>query len=274
MGSNIVCSSSINVANSNHSALCEISETNLSDFIIRHFQNNKHNAIDDIQKLDQRRLVFISLIGAYQTWKQCPSVSLYSALFLMPLKRDWIRYPEQYTQELYAYFTYPLLSVSDTEGIEQFINLLKWKDSQHLVFWMLDAYPEVPLSVSQGALVYPFWHHLSNAISHLYDPITKSNCNPLQLDDKFWKTDKTRHLCRTAYGIETKTILCELYFQTMKFKAIQTILYTSNSESLHAIKYYGDQGISTYKNPLVSLDDDEDEGSWWISPDYDPNECD
>eukprot|EP01084_Bolivina_argentea_P002771 5137_1 len=71
------------------------------DFIINY---NKTNMINnnkiDIKSLDQRRVVFISLLGIYQTWRECPSFVLYSAIFVLPLKRDWLYNPEKYVNEI------------------------------------------------------------------------------------------------------------------------------------------------------------------------------
>eukprot|EP01083_Nonionella_stella_P069731 186095_1 len=227
------------------------------DFIIKHLQNNKQiDGSIDIENFDQRRLVFVSLIGAYQTWKQCPSVSLYTALFLVPLKRDWLYNPTRYGEELNSNFIHPLRSVSDTKGRQEFMQLLRWKDNQKLVFWMEDEYPESPQS-----LTHPFWHHLSNSLCNLYDPITQTKYKPLHLEHTFWLNNDTK------YEIETLSVLYELCFLTKKFKAIQVILLQSHSDSLHPVKYYGSDGISTTNTPL-SLDGDDEDGNWWVSPQY------
>ena len=58
----------------------------------------------NIDSLDKRRFVFISLIGLYQTYKTIPSFILYSSLFILPLKRDWIYKPQLYRAEIEASF--------------------------------------------------------------------------------------------------------------------------------------------------------------------------
>lgn len=57
--------------------------------------------------LDARRVVFVSLIGLYQSWKDCPSVVLYSAVFILPLHRQWIYNPRKYEEELQSYVCTP-----------------------------------------------------------------------------------------------------------------------------------------------------------------------
>eukprot|EP01084_Bolivina_argentea_P225288 380746_1 len=50
------------------------------DFIIKY---NKTNLINNnkinIKSLDQRRVIFVSLIGLHHSWRECPSFVLYSA---------------------------------------------------------------------------------------------------------------------------------------------------------------------------------------------------
>ncbi len=68
-------------------------------FIIKYCQNNKVNDSSvDITSLDRKRVIFISLIGAVQSWRKCPSFVLYSAIFLIPFKTKWIIKPEKYAE--------------------------------------------------------------------------------------------------------------------------------------------------------------------------------
>ena len=74
-------------------------------FIINFHKEQIKNGIDNNDqnntiKTDQRRTVFISLIGLYQTWKQCPSSILYSSIFILPLKSKWIYNPTKYENEI------------------------------------------------------------------------------------------------------------------------------------------------------------------------------
>ena len=81
-------------------------------FIIKHARSNK-NHTKHIE-LDQRRLVFISLVGLYQTWRKVPSVLLYTSLILVPLKREWIYDPDKYGEQLKATFLTHVASFSGT----------------------------------------------------------------------------------------------------------------------------------------------------------------
>lgn len=61
-------------------------------FFVKYLNKNRGNmeVMDDISTFDQKRQVFISLIGLFQTWTKMPSHVLYSAIFCLPLKREWI----------------------------------------------------------------------------------------------------------------------------------------------------------------------------------------
>lgn len=45
----------------------------------------------DIDSLDPRRVVFVSLFGLYRTWQDVPTYILYSCLIILPLHRDWLK---------------------------------------------------------------------------------------------------------------------------------------------------------------------------------------
>eukprot|EP01083_Nonionella_stella_P240853 841572_1 len=70
-----------------------------SNFIVKHNQSCS-NKLTDTYYLDQKRVVFISLNGLYETFDKCPSIVLYSAICLMPLKRKWIYKPKKYINEM------------------------------------------------------------------------------------------------------------------------------------------------------------------------------
>ena len=52
-----------------------------------HFQPKSQS---DIDSLDPRRVVFVSLVGFYRTWQHVPTYILYSCLIILPLKRSWL----------------------------------------------------------------------------------------------------------------------------------------------------------------------------------------
>eukprot|EP01083_Nonionella_stella_P191350 708352_1 len=176
-----------------HSLKCKLkkcfknkSKQNNDEFIVNYVQNNCKIKINDIKFLDQRRVVFISLMGLYNTWKSCPAITLYSSIFILPLKRDWIYYPTQYTNEIKSTFISQLTMFTDTGSAEinEFIKLLKWKDKNGLVFWMLNDYK----CDKNDSLIHPFWIDVNVKLSNLYDPITTKLYNPINLDEKQWKS--------------------------------------------------------------------------------------
>ncbi len=73
---------------------------NNEDFIINHSQHNTKNDITDIKTFDERRKVFISLLGLIQSWQNCPSNVLYSAILILPLKLKWIYSSDKHLTEL------------------------------------------------------------------------------------------------------------------------------------------------------------------------------
>eukprot|EP01083_Nonionella_stella_P051158 135851_1 len=75
--------------------------TTNDSFIIKRIQQNRDIDNDTVQStLDQRRVVFVSLIGLYTSWKKVPPTILYTALLLIPLKKCWIYEPSEYINEL------------------------------------------------------------------------------------------------------------------------------------------------------------------------------
>eukprot|EP01083_Nonionella_stella_P214968 774135_1 len=93
-------------------------------FFIKHIKNHKNEI--DIQSLDQRRHVYISLTSLYQTWKRIPHVSLYSALFILPLKKTWILNPSKQTAQLPSNPLSNQSLFSDDTETNEFVQLLKW----------------------------------------------------------------------------------------------------------------------------------------------------
>eukprot|EP01084_Bolivina_argentea_P224592 379733_1 len=227
----------------------------LDDFIVKYNQNNenKANSQIDIESLDIRRKVFISLIGLYRTWQNAPSFVLFSAIFILPLKKKYIYTPTQYVNQFRSIFD------GLTEEIdESFIKMLQWKDSQGSIIFMLDDYECT--EYTSDPLIDPFWYHLSETLHTLYDPISRTKYNKLNLDTKWW-TNKEKF--QSKYDVKTTSILQELFFLTMKYKTVSEILYQSNP-SLHPIYAY-EKNISA---PVVYI---LYESCWWISSDYDAN---
>eukprot|EP01083_Nonionella_stella_P002531 7272_1 len=189
-----------------------------------------------------KRVIFISLTGLAMTYRKCPPHVLYSALLIMPLKRKWI-YSSKYVTQLNAASSGLLRKDASTK---EFVQLLKWKDSQGLVLWGKDEYETS--SKQESNLVHPFWQEVSNHLVSLYDPITNGSYKPIQFDDE-----------------QKSDIVTELYFATLKFKSIKSILNHSNPKSFRVMTSYCESD-----NAFIRMEtmDDSESSEWWISPDY------
>ena len=136
----------------------------------------------------------------------------------------------------------------------------------------------------QNENIAPFWQHLSAKLRNLYDPVTRDTYNPIKLDYKWWNnTFKQENLSKYENNLDE--IIPELnYLSSMKFKAIQEIIYQSNPSSLNPIISYHDiksvdnnnnQHENNENNEPLDMDegnetesdkDDMDLGEgWWIS---------
>eukprot|EP01083_Nonionella_stella_P198748 729461_1 len=145
---------------------------NYEDFIIQHKHLENNSKTTDLNSFDQRRTVFVSLTGLFQTYKNCPCYILYTALLVLPLKRQWIYYPSKYIDEIQSHFICQIsaFSNSDPSEIKQFIQFLKWKDTQGYIFWMLDDYE----NEQNATLIDSFWFNLNDKLIQLYDNVSKT----------------------------------------------------------------------------------------------------
>ena len=122
-----------------------------------------------------------------------------------------------------------------------FMQLLRWKDSQHLLVFILDNDDENEsfgtecndnLVSNESTLIAPFWHRFNQIIQGLDDNINGKKYKGIALDENYWKQYKPKF--NTSYN----GIISELYFCTMQFLNMQEIIYQSNPESLHPIQFY------------------------------------
>eukprot|EP01084_Bolivina_argentea_P042668 78663_1 len=236
-----------------------------NSFIIQHCQSNS-NTITDISSFDERRAVFISVPGLYNTWHKCPSVVLYSAVCFLPLKKKWIYHPTKYMNEIKQKDEIFVLLNQDSKNRRQFINLLKWKHSQGLVFWLLDEQLQHPNN--KNDLVSPLWHTFSEKLASLYNPVTGKKYNRMKFDNKFWTEKYNKHgNYPSKYGAKSHSILMELYCLSvsMKYKCVQEIIYQSNPQSLNPITSYDCMNgtPSAFNNAVINGDD-----GWIICSDY------
>eukprot|EP01084_Bolivina_argentea_P013759 25796_1 len=228
-----------------HKYKCSKKDNDPSKFIINLNRKQKLQNINNNHLIsDQRRVVFISLIGLYYTWQITPTPILYSSIFLLALKKKWIYNPIKYEKEIQQTVLCATNIFKDKVLFGEFINLLKWKDTQGLLFFMFDEYEPNDSNDTDDAksdlinqLVSPLWANFSRRLTTLYDPITKSKYKPIKCNAKWWEYSYNK-LFKSHYKVRTSTILSELYFVTLKFKPMQEILYQSNPGSLNPIISY------------------------------------
>eukprot|EP01084_Bolivina_argentea_P299970 517129_1 len=222
-------------------------------FLTRIYKRNKEiDKKTDISTFDQRRTVFVSLIGLFETYTTCPTYVLYSSLLIMPLQKKWIYDISRHKKELESSFNSKL-----TNQHKDFIEFLRWKDSQNCVFWMADEYQNKGTE-TEHSLVSPFWKVLSSELTILYDPVSRDTYKQLHLNDEWWY----RSFTHAKYNTKRSAILAELYFKTMKCKTIQEIIYQSNPKSLNPVIFYGQCNDNS-----DFVKDEAEEDGWYIASD-------
>eukprot|EP01084_Bolivina_argentea_P161543 281209_1 len=242
-------------------------------FIIR-LNRNQSQPLDLNNKCDLRRIVFVSLHGLFKTWKQCPSHILFSAIVVMPLRKDWIYKPSKYPNQWRSFLSVHRINLNrnsdQRKSFSEFLTLLRWKDSQQLAFFMFD---QAENTSSDHHLTAPCWMNLSMRLSAMYDPVTGGTYNPLPCET-WWRT----MVFKSKFGVKVSSILDELYRVQMKYRSIQEIIYQSNPNSLNPIKLYGQTSDAFVRKSTENLieftmdNDDDDRGDWYVSRDYDPHE--
>ena len=66
---------------------------------LKNYQSTNNNVKDSVL-MDMRRVVFVSLNGLFNSWRNCPIHVLYTSILLLPIKKDWIYNPSKYKTEL------------------------------------------------------------------------------------------------------------------------------------------------------------------------------
>eukprot|EP01084_Bolivina_argentea_P164109 285353_1 len=241
----------------------------------------------------EKRVVFISLIGLYRSWKfkNIPPLTMNDCLLLVPMKQIWIYQPSKYENELRTSFMSQITMFSDTAETEEFFEMIKWKDQQGLVCWIKDYFTsdEFPMYSSKkdcypnhsdiNPLISSFWYFLSTKLTTLHDPCTGNKYKPLILDSKWYKN---KYRFQSKYDVKSPAILTELYFLTMKYKTTQEIIYQSNP-NLNPVISYGNNTKNIMKqttnigivdlfedNQIDIVNGNNQNDIWFISEDYDP----
>eukprot|EP01084_Bolivina_argentea_P042106 77687_1 len=219
-------------------------------FFVQYVQTNQPkpdpNEIQSIR--DARRIVFVDLIGFYKSWKKVPSVLLYTALCVVPLKRQWLMQPTKHIQELRSSFVSTVAAFSASADVCQFIRLLQWKASQGLVIFVLDYFDDCGDLIENenghtlpNPLIPAFWYAVNDKLTSLYDHITGSTYKSIHFDEEWW-ANKRNYISK--YGVKPYMVLTELYFVTKKQNVIKEIIYQSNPKSLRPVTAYKDTLIT------------------------------
>eukprot|EP01083_Nonionella_stella_P081602 224862_1 len=246
------------------------SQANSDTFIIKHAQRNKNkDRTIDSASFDLRRVVFVSLHGLHRTWKECPSVILYSAIFILPLKIRWIYNHSKYSKKICAPSELTLfLNLSD---FDDFIELLRWKDGQGLLFSALDDYETTHDIDTHDTLIHPFWSHVSDRLCNLYDSASHKQYAPLKLCCEDWNDG----IWNSKYDVSPSDMICELFFKTLNFKRMQELLYQSNSKTLLPVTAYTNDIYHTFtirSNLYDDIEEHEQADNWVFTANYDPHD--
>eukprot|EP01084_Bolivina_argentea_P163554 284512_1 len=196
---------------------------------------------------------------------------------MLPLKKKWILQYSKNKNELETKLINLVLPDLDTPNshengeMNQFISLLKWKNSQGLIFWMLDEY-----NVSNDTPIHSFWNYFSDCLIKLYDPITGKKYNPINIDPNYWKK-KEKFVGK--YVDNVASIIVELCGLTMKFNTIQEILFESNS-TLRPVKVYKNVDPVSVSQSMIHEEcesvefqnnlfgDNNNKENWYFAEDY------
>jgi len=228
---------------------------NLNKEQLRNTVNDEHHTLDDCS----RRLVFVSLVGLYRTYRQCPMLLLYPALFILPIKCEDIKPGAKLKSTIFAECSI----FADKQRLREFLQLLRWKQSQGLLFCLLSEYHEE--SAAPQAPIAPFFLHCSRRFKEL-------SLNGLECT-----FSKPPHF-QSKYGVEYSEVLKELCVLTMRFATLQEIVFQSNPNTLNPITAYtptcgtctiANRADADNSNVFVACVIDRQPGVWWIANDYD-----
>merc|ERR1712228_155784 len=203
------------------------------------FQENQKNA--DRLPVDDRRLVFVSLHGLCSSWKKIPSISLYTALFVLPLKKRWIYHPTDYSDALgtdFMQFMSQSVGFSEVQSIE-FVKLLRWKESQGLVLWIFDFMDKQHNVIPVGnERISSFWYAFNEKLISLYDHVNGQKYKAINLDKAWWQ-NKDKFMSK--YNVKAADVLNEFYCLKVRCDAMREIIYQSNPKSLRPMIAYKDK---------------------------------
>mmetsp|Transcript_71002 Transcript_71002/g.87107 ORF Transcript_71002/g.87107 Transcript_71002/m.87107 type:complete len:223 (+) Transcript_71002:60-728(+) len=205
----------------------------LKPFIEHCKQNNGFKC----KSLPNYRYIFISLLGLQKCWKFCTNYDLNNCILLLPIKREWLYNRTKHDKNVLYLF--------DLYSDKEFISFIKYKDMQTLCIFMLDN------SVGDSK-----WSDISELISALYNPRTKTNYNALKLHNEYWYNHPN------MFGIlhEISNVKCN-------YNSIKTIIKASNND-LKVIATKSDfLNASKKKIRYIAVPDRNLPNSHWIISD-------
>jgi len=189
--------------------------------------------------------------GLFACWRSISPQILFDALLILPLRAEWLRCPNAHNH-----------CFRDLLRDTAFVTLLRWKDTQGLLFLMLsddqsdDSDPnrnstKTKLSASlrhrlcsqhsvDSHIVDPFWLTLSERLQRLWDPTTQRAYAPLRVDAHWWRCALSS-ASQSRFGVSARDVLNELRFVTLKFAAIREILFRANPSLETVIAFSDDE---------------------------------
>mmetsp|Transcript_47799 Transcript_47799/g.76610 ORF Transcript_47799/g.76610 Transcript_47799/m.76610 type:complete len:258 (+) Transcript_47799:85-858(+) len=248
----------------------KVNQKQYEEFLRKLNREQSANGLDEDLELilaDPRRLVFVSLSGLFRSYKQTPMILLYPAIFVLPIKRAWL------DGKVRDEFTDTFIGLQDPAELEQFLHLLRWKDSQKLLFCQLDALDSDAVPSSGQGMIASFWRDFS-------DRLVSLKLNALKLDDaSIWKVGKrSASAFQSAYNTTSLAVMTELMCLTMKYAPMQHIIYESNPSTLKPIVSYSVPTSTRSESDTPSAAflpfklNGSDDSVWYISTDYENDE--
>eukprot|EP00484_Ammonia_sp_Unknown_P009804 CAMPEP_0197055130 /NCGR_PEP_ID=MMETSP1384-20130603/57808_1 /TAXON_ID=29189 /ORGANISM="Ammonia sp." /LENGTH=242 /DNA_ID=CAMNT_0042488591 /DNA_START=51 /DNA_END=776 /DNA_ORIENTATION=- len=239
----------------------EISHENrLSQFVIRLNKEQIENGIiSEFESVfsDERRLVFISLIGLYQTYRQCPMVYLYPCICMLPIRRPWIYNPLKYKSEIHRSIIGQTSIFQGSVEFAEFLQLLQFKDSQGLLFCTLSDPDREDVDEDNERTmnaIHPFWRYFSQKLVSL-------NLNGL---DSFLQREP--HHFKAQHNTKYIQVLKELYCLELRFDTVSEIIAQTNGVRLRAITAYTPHVVNSSPKSVFTpsfLENEKHDTSVW-----------
>ena len=103
-------------------------------YIIELYKSQKYQYFTSTDIDVQKRTVFVSLNGLWQTWQTVPSHILYSSILILPLSKKWIYNLKQYEKEISSHFVSMISSFQSGIFIQVIRVSVIWRS--HIVWYL------------------------------------------------------------------------------------------------------------------------------------------